>query len=67
MDGIELFARINNLFDRRYANFGVLGANFFTGPGGSFDAGNVQPEQFRTPGLPRAVWVGLRYEIGRKK
>jgi outer membrane receptor protein involved in Fe transport len=63
----ELFATVTNLFDRTYASFGVLGANFFTGPGNSFDAGNVQPEQFRTPGLPRAAWIGLRYEAGRKK
>jgi outer membrane receptor protein involved in Fe transport len=62
----ELFATISNLFDRRYETFGILGANFFTGPGNSFDAAGVQPEQFRTPGLPRAVWIGLRYETGRK-
>ena len=63
----ELFATVTNLFDRTYASFGVLGANFFTGPGNSFDAAGVQPEQFRTPGQPRAAWVGLRYEAGRKK
>jgi outer membrane receptor protein involved in Fe transport len=63
----ELFATVTNLFDRTYASFGVLGANFFTGPGNSFDAGNIQPEQFRTPGMPLAAWVGLRYESGRKK
>jgi len=63
----ELFATVTNLLDRTYASFGVLGANFFTGPGNSFDAGNIQPEQFRTPGLPRAAWIGLRYESGRKK
>ncbi len=57
---------MTNLFDRRYASFGVLGANFFTGAGGSFDAAGVH-EQFRTPGQPRAVWVGLRYETGRGK
>src|SRR5262245_52132427 len=65
--GWELFGTVSNLFDRRYATFGVLGANFFTGPGDSFDAANVQSEQFRTPGLPRAVWLGLRYETGRGK
>jgi outer membrane receptor protein involved in Fe transport len=62
----ELFATISNLFDRRYEAFGILGANFFTGPGNSFNAADVQKEQFRTPGLPRAVWIGLRYETGRK-
>ncbi|HXJ51949.1 MAG TPA: TonB-dependent receptor [Burkholderiales bacterium] len=63
----ELFATVTNLLDRTYASFGVLGANFFTGPGNTFDATNIQPEQFRTPGLPRAAWIGLRYESGRKK
>jgi len=63
----ELFATITNVLERRYETFGVLGANFFTGPGNSFDAAGVQPEQFRTPGQPRAAWVGLRYEAGRKK
>ena len=63
----ELFGTVTNLFDRTYASSGVLGANFFTAPGNSFDAGNVQAEQFRTPGLPRAAWIGLRYESGRKK
>ena len=65
--GWELFGTVTNLFDRRYASFGVLGANFFTGAGGSFDAAGVQAEQFRTPGAPRAAWVGLRYETGRGK
>src|SRR4051812_26944674 len=63
----DLFATVTNVLDRTYASFGVLGANFFTGPGNTFDAANVQAEQFRTPGLPRAAWIGLRYESGRKK
>lgn len=63
----ELFATVTNLFDKRYGTFGVLGANFFTGPGNGFNAAGVQAEQFRTPGLPRAGWIGLRYEAGRKK
>ena len=63
----ELFATVTNLFDKTHATFGVLGANFFTGPGNGFDAGNIQSEQFRTPGLPRAAWIGLRYESGRNK
>ncbi len=61
---LELFARVNNLFDRRYANFGVVGANFFTGPNRTFGpAAGVDPatEQFRSPGVPRGAWLGLRY------
>ncbi len=59
--GVEVFARVSNLFNRKYANFGLLGENFFNGPGRTFDAAAVANEQFRGPGVPRGVWVGLRY------
>lgn len=64
---VQLFARVNNLFDRRYANFGVIGENFFTGHDRTFGpaAGvNPQVEQFRSPGAPRGIWLGLRYAFG---
>jgi outer membrane receptor protein involved in Fe transport len=60
--GVELFARVVNLFDKRYSNVGVLGQNFFTGPGRTFDGTNTINEQFRGPGVPRGAWVGLRYQ-----
>jgi outer membrane receptor protein involved in Fe transport len=66
-NGFEIFARVNNLFDRRYANFGVVGENFFTGPDRTFGPAvgvDPQPEQFRAPGAPRGIWVGLRYQFG---
>jgi len=66
-NGLHVFARVNNLFDRRYANFGVVGENFFTGPNRTFGpAAGVDPqaEQFRAPAAPRGIWVGLRYEFG---
>ena len=59
--GWQIQANIANLFDRRYASFGTLGQNFFTGPGNSFDAANTRAEQFRTPGAPVGVWVGIAY------
>lgn len=59
--GLELFGRVNNLFDRVYANFGLLGRNVFTGSGNSFDNANAAGEQFRGYGAPRGVWLGLRY------
>ncbi|MET0962431.1 MAG: TonB-dependent receptor [Noviherbaspirillum sp.] len=59
--GWDLFARINNLFNREYANVGVLGVNAFMGAGNSFDAANAVNEQFRGYGAPRGVWVGTRY------
>ena len=59
--GWEVFARINNLFDREYANLGVLGLNAFSGPGRAFDGANPVAEQFRGYGAPRGIWVGMRY------
>ena len=52
---LQLFMLVNNLFDRRYQSLALLGANAFTGPGGSFGPANgvePAPEQFRAPGAP---------------
>lgn len=57
----ELSLRIDNVFDRRYQTFGVLGENFFNGPGNSFNPAGAAPEQFVSPGSPRALWIALRY------
>jgi outer membrane receptor protein involved in Fe transport len=57
--GWEIIGRVNNLFDRRYDAFAVLGTNFFRS--GGFDATTAAAEQFRSPGAPRGVWIGLRY------
>ncbi len=65
----EVFARINNLFDRRYFNFGVVGENFFTGPERTFGPAvgiEPAPEQFRGPGAPFGAWLGVRYSFGRR-
>jgi outer membrane receptor protein involved in Fe transport len=65
----EVYARVNNLFDRRYFNFAVVGENFFTGPDRTFGpAASVDPaaEQFRGPGAPRGLWLGVRYSFGRR-
>lgn len=60
--GWELFARVVNVFDRKYANFATLGENVFTGPGRSFDPATGVAEQFRGPGTPRGGWLGVRYQ-----
>ncbi len=60
--GFEVFARINNLFNRKYANFGILGENVFANPSRSFDPGSAASETFLGLGAPRGVWAGLRYE-----
>jgi outer membrane receptor protein involved in Fe transport len=61
---LQLVANVTNLFDRRYQNFGLLGANAFTGPNRTFGpALGIDPvsEQFRGVGAPREFWIGLRY------
>ncbi|HQR60581.1 MAG TPA: TonB-dependent receptor, partial [Methylophilaceae bacterium] len=67
--GWQLFAKVNNVFDREYYTGGILGENAFTGAGNSFSAnsGNWEDERFLAPGAPRAGWVGLRYEFGGAK
>jgi len=60
----ELSLKVDNLFDRRYRSFGLLGRSVF--PAGSFDPGAAAPEQFAVPGAPRSVWLALRYEPGKR-
>ena len=60
---LELFARVDNLFDRRYANFAILGDNVFTGPSQGFDGANPRAEQFRGHGTPRGAWAGVQYSF----
>ncbi len=62
--GWQAFARVNNVFDRRYASAGVLAENPFVG--GVFQANpdNWRRESFVAPGAPRAAWVGVRYLFG---
>ena len=58
----QVSLKVNNLFDRRYSSFGILGANFFAGPGNTYDAAAARPELFLAPGAPRSVWLALQYE-----
>lgn len=58
---LQVFALVTNLLNRQYASFGILGQNFFTGPGHTFDGANPANEQFLGVGAPRGAWVGLRY------
>jgi iron complex outermembrane recepter protein len=65
--GLRLSLRVENLLDARYANFGVLGQNAFTGPGRTFGpSAGVSPavEQFRAVGAPRGAWLTLEYRSG---
>jgi outer membrane receptor protein involved in Fe transport len=55
-DHVELFGRIENLFDHDYASFGLLG-----------DPQQVFPSftdpRFYGPGAPRGAWLGVRVTL----
>lgn len=48
---LELFAGVSNVFDKRYATYGVIANN---------NLSNGTAEQFRSLGAPRAVFAGVR-------
>ncbi len=66
--GWQLFAKLNNVFDTRYASAAVLAENPFIGAGHAFDTDpdRWQRETFVAPGAPRAAWLGVRYLFGGK-
>jgi outer membrane receptor protein involved in Fe transport len=65
--GWQLFAKVNNVFDKRYVTAAALAENPFDA-GGSFqsDSGDWRRETFVAPGAPRAGWIGVRYVFGGK-
>lgn len=71
-NGISLFARLDNIFDREYATAGNLGRNPFT-PEGAFKFDPVTVDSgwknstFISPGAPRAAWVGINFDWGWDK
>ncbi|OIQ81756.1 vitamin B12 transporter BtuB [mine drainage metagenome] len=68
-DNWKLFAIVNNIFDKNYSTFGILGQNEFTGPGNSFvtSSASWNNEQFRSPAAPRAAWVGVTYVFDKPR
>jgi iron complex outermembrane recepter protein len=64
LQGWELFARINNLFDRRYATAGALAENPFDSTGQfQTNSDDWTRDTFFAPGAPRAGWIGVRYRF----
>lgn len=62
-NGWQLFARVNNVFDREYNNAGLLGESLFNADG-TFAGGDESTQAFYAPGAPRAGWIGVRWEFG---
>jgi iron complex outermembrane receptor protein len=64
--GWRLFAKITNVFDRRYATAAAQRQNFF--PGGALAApGGQTNETFVAPGAPRGIWVGIELSAERPR
>lgn len=62
----ELFARLSNVFDRRYETFGAVAPDLF--PHGRLirpheEAGDAEHARFVAPGAPRTLVAGLRYRF----
>ena len=53
---VELFARVTNLFDTDYENFGLIGED----PTGVLPTWSNPSAIFLGPGAPRVAWAGLR-------
>jgi iron complex outermembrane receptor protein len=63
---LALVANVGNLFNTRYQNFGILGANFFRGAGNTFAPLLAGLEEFVAPGAPFGIWIGVRYALADK-
>jgi outer membrane receptor protein involved in Fe transport len=61
--GWQVFARANNIFDKKYATGGMFGENWI-GSNGQF-SGDDEPSKLLMLGAPRAAWVGVRYDFGK--
>ena len=62
-NGLELFAKVNNVFDRKYASGAILAENIFQDVR-SAATSEERGETFIAPGAPRAGWIGVRYRFG---
>ena len=56
-DSWTAFGLINNLLDKDYSTYGMVG----------IDSYGYTKTQFRTPATERALWVGLTFNFGGKK
>ncbi len=61
--GLDYFARINNVLDRRYETYGLMAMSAFDSNGANNLPNNVSGEfsRFVAPGAPRSFMVGVRY------
>lgn len=65
-DKWEVFARVSNVFNRRYETFGAVAPDLF--PHGRLlapheEEGEAEQARFVAPGAPRSIVAGLRYRF----
>jgi outer membrane receptor protein involved in Fe transport len=58
--GLEMFARITNVTNKRYASFGALAETLFDADG---NLGEEADALFVAPGAPRAFTLGVRWKF----
>ncbi|WP_432262185.1 TonB-dependent receptor [Cupriavidus sp. TMH.W2] len=63
---LEIYARVANVFDRRYETYGQVANDVF--PGGSLVRPHVAPGDaatalFVAPGAPRSFWLGVVFRM----
>jgi outer membrane receptor protein involved in Fe transport len=54
---IQLWAKVDNVFDREYENSGIRNFNFYNLPN---NGEVIQEERFVSPGAPRSLWAGVK-------
>ena len=64
--GWQMFAKVNNVFDKHYATAGALAENPFVGGSLQTNPDDWRRETFVAPGAPRSGWIGVRYVFGGK-
>jgi len=63
-DGLRLYARVDNAFDKEYETLGAYNRNGFDGNEPLEGVGPGPVERFISPGTPRSYWVGIQYTLG---
>jgi outer membrane receptor protein involved in Fe transport len=59
---LDIFARVNNVFNHHYDTIGMLGSNPFNAQGSFINnPDDWRNETFYSPGAPIGGWIGIRY------
>jgi outer membrane receptor protein involved in Fe transport len=60
--GWRVFAKVDNVFDKKYSTIGALNRNAFDADSEPLEGVGPGPvERFVSPGQPRSYWIGIEY------